>query len=105
MNKPILTVILLLICWAPALFQEPVRAESDKLTMEIHNLYKQQRFDEAVPLAEKVVNIQRAIRPTQPINLAISLLNLALLQKEHYWYLRRDLSNPTIVNGVRSTGF
>ena len=78
-------------------------SDSKKLTDEVVSLYNQGRFDESIQLAEKVVGLVRAAKPPDAESLANAILNLALIQKAHYWLLRKDLGNPTILSDAMRT--
>jgi len=71
--------------------------ESDTYkSSEVRLLVQQKRYEEALVGLEKILSTERAAKPQNPNNLAIAALNVALVQREHYWVLRQDLANPAI---------
>jgi tetratricopeptide (TPR) repeat protein len=58
--------------------QSAERAESARLTAQVHELYKQGKYDDAIPLAKRVLEIEQAAAPDQ-LGVAAALSNLAEL--------------------------
>jgi TonB family protein len=58
--------------------QAPERGESARLTAQVHELYKQGKYNDAIPLAKRVLEIEQAAAPDQPAT-ATALSNLAEL--------------------------
>jgi tetratricopeptide (TPR) repeat protein len=96
MKKILLFVLLYTISTPLAFSQNNQLAEAQKLTRQAYALYQQGKFDEAIALAEKVVNVEKNSSNKNLQNLAVAVLNLALLQKEYYWILKKDLSRKDI---------
>lgn len=61
--KKLFTISLLLFVAASTIFsQEKELTESEKLFQQINVLYQQGKFDEAISLAEKAVDIEKEFR-------------------------------------------
>src|SRR5688572_3079853 len=61
-----------------SLTQSPDQAESVRLSATIADLHKQGKYDEALPLAKRALEIERALGPERP-EVAVALANLAEL--------------------------
>jgi hypothetical protein len=85
MKKALFTFIISLILSIPGAAQEKP-ADSDSLNKQIVPLYQQGKFDEAIPLAEKVVENEKKTGKDSEFH-AAALTNLALLHKER---MRRE---------------
>ena len=96
MKKIILSLALSVFVSQFGFAQDTPQTESAKLTQQSYALYQEGKFDEAIALAEKVVEKERNAPNRNWENLATTITNLALLKKEHYWILRKDLANPAI---------
>lgn len=91
--------------------QSPDQTESARLNAIIAELYKQGRYDEALPLAKRVLEIERAIGPERP-DVAVALANLAelyflkkkdgdaekLFQEAAAIYGKNQISSPAVSN-------
>lgn len=75
-----------------AFSQNKAQDETTRLMGQIAALYGQAKFDEAIPLAEKLVKIER--KTGNSPNLSTALLNLAILRKERYQFNRRKIQSP-----------
>ncbi len=67
--------------------------ESQKLSLQVSNFYKQGKLEEAIPLAERIVEIQRKDKNGNLEDLATALKNLFILQKLHYDLLVKEREN------------
>jgi tetratricopeptide (TPR) repeat protein len=93
MNKTIFRIIFCLAFVLNVIAQE---SESQKLTKNSLELYQQGKIVEAIELAEKAVSIDMTLPNKNWDDLASSVFNLALLQKEHYWFLAKDSNRQDI---------
>lgn len=82
--------ILLIPFFSVLLLAQPTQqTESQKLTNQISALYKEGKLDEAIPLAERVIKLQKNAEQKNYRDLSLALLNLATLKKEKGKRLRQ----------------
>ena len=67
--------------------QSDERSESLRLTAQVQDLYKQGKYDEAIPLAKRVLEIEERLNP-ETANVATALSNLAALYFERRFSAR-----------------
>ncbi len=90
MKRFVLLVLLSLFTMPLVFAQDGPLSESQKLGSQIAAFYQAGKFAEAIPLAEKVVEIEKKDSKTaEPY--AISLLNLAMLHKERAKQLKYQI--------------
>src|SRR5258708_22534489 len=65
--------------------QSPAQSESEHLRKTIVDLYEHGKYDEALPLAKRVLELERGLGPERP-EFAVALANLA----ELYFALKKD---------------
>jgi tetratricopeptide (TPR) repeat protein len=83
--KRTVIILLLYIFFAPSSFSQiKQETESAKLTRQVFTLYQLGKFDEAIPLATKIVEIERNSQNKNLSDLATAMTNLARLKIEHY---------------------
>jgi len=75
-------ILLFFIFSLPGFSQDRQPIESQKLSQQILILYQQGKFDEAIPLAEKVLEIERKSSNKTFEKIASATINLAVLRKE-----------------------
>lgn len=69
-------------------------SESERLTARAFANFKNGMINDAISDATRVVEIERSVSGP-PENLAVAIKNQALLQKEHYWILRKIAAEPS----------
>lgn len=77
-------------------------SEFEKLNQQVSALYQQSKFEEAITIAEKIVEIQEKDKKGNLSDLATALKNLAILQKSHDKQLGVKLSDSSISKSDRS---
>lgn len=90
MKKFVVSIFCFLLAAQAAFAQSAQATESQKLSQDIAAFYQQGKFDKAIPLAEKLVEIQR--KSGNPQSLATALTNLAILRKERFQKAKRQLA-------------
>lgn len=94
-------VFTLFICLTFSVYIFSQESESQKLTQTSFALYQQGKFDEAISLAEQVVKFEMSSPTKNWLNISASLMNLALMKKEHYQILVTDSKRKDISEEVR----
>lgn len=69
--------------------QTPTNSESQRLTAQALESFRSGKHEDAIATATRVVAIERAAPSLNHESLAIALMNLALLQREHFWVIRK----------------
>lgn len=69
--------------------------DTQKLSLEVSELYKQGKLEEAIPIAQRIVEIQRKDKNSRLDDLATALKNLFILQTLHYNLLAKERENST----------
>lgn len=80
-------ILLFLFCSLSNLFihsQTTNSSESQRLNQQVASLYQEGKYEEAIKIAEKIVDIQKSKSDRDWISLATAISNLAKLQKAHY---------------------
>lgn len=90
MKKIVFTIFLCLVAAQSNSAQNPQSSETQKLNREIADLYQKGKYDKAISLAEKLVENER--KSNNPQNLATALTNLAILRKERFQAVKRELA-------------
>jgi tetratricopeptide (TPR) repeat protein len=101
MKKALFTFIISLILSVSGMTQERP-ADSDSLNKQIVPLFQQGKFDEAIPLAEKVVENEKRTGKDSEFH-AAALVNLALLHKERLRREQANVANSKSENIAKST--
>ena len=96
MKKPALIILISSIFVISAYSQKKDSPTAiQKLSLEVSELYKQNKLEEAIPIAEKIVDIQRKDKNSSLEDLAMALKNLFILQTRHYGLLTEERKNST----------
>src|SRR5260370_771422 len=64
--------------------------EFKSLNQQVHKLFEQGKYQEAIPLAEKAVELARRVRGAEHPDTATSLNNLALLYRDMHEYAKAE---------------
>ena len=96
--------LLILICSFSPVFaysQNSDVSEIQKLNLQVSDLYRQSKFEEAIVIAEKIIEIQEKDKNKNFSDLAIALKNLAILQKNYDELLGEKIADSTISKSER----
>lgn len=89
------------VCFSSFLFAQTTGPDSQAMNQKVAELYRQGKFDEAIPISEKVVAIEKKIAKNSETH-AIALMNLGMLHKERLKTLQKlpEPAKPEILNGL-----
>lgn len=94
--KQVFFVILFCLLFTSFALPQDKSGEIQSLNQQISTLYQQGKLDEAIPLAEQIVRIQREQKSSNPQNLITSLENLAQIKLTRFKQALTELAAPDI---------